>query len=227
MPMGPDLKADVHRPLPGQRRLVLVRHGESEGNRRNVFTGWTDLDLTERGVAEAHAVARSLASEKMEFARAFTSALVRAKRTAMIVLDDLGQAGVPVVSNPALNERDYGALTGLNKDEARARWGEAQVQIWRRSYEVAPPKGESLRDTAARVLPFYIASILPAVMRGQHVLVVVHGNSLRALVMALDGLTPGAITEVEFGTGDILIYDLAEDTTVQSRRIIPAAPAED
>jgi 2,3-bisphosphoglycerate-dependent phosphoglycerate mutase len=213
----------IQRPLVVERRLVLVRHGESEGNRRNVFTGRTDLDLTERGVAEAHAVARSLAAEKTSFGTAFVSALVRARRTAAIVLADLGQGSVPVVSDAALNERDYGALTGLNKDEARARWGEDQVRTWRRSYAVAPPEGESLRDTLARVLPFYLATILPAVMRGATVLVVAHGNSLRALVMALDQLTPEAITSVELSTGDILIYDLAEDTTVRSKRVIPAS----
>jgi 2,3-bisphosphoglycerate-dependent phosphoglycerate mutase len=213
-------------PRSRRRRLVLVRHGESEGNQRNVFTGWTDLDLTERGVAEAHGVARSLALEETEFGIAFASALIRARRTATIVLGDLGQSSVPIVVDAALNERDYGALTGLNKDEGRARWGDDQVHVWRRSYDVAPPEGESLRDTSARVLPFYLAEILPVVMRGSPALVVAHGNSLRALVMVLDRLTPDAITKVELKTGDILIYDLSEDTTVQSRRIISAGVAD-
>jgi 2,3-bisphosphoglycerate-dependent phosphoglycerate mutase len=147
----------------------------------NEFTGRRDIGLTDRGIEEAHAVARSLEMEGLGFRTAFSSALDRAKRTPSIILADLGQTGIPIISDSALNERDYGELTGMNKDEARARWGEAQVRKWRRSYEFGPPGGESLKGTAARVLPFYIRRILPEVMRAEPVLVVAHGNSLRAL----------------------------------------------
>ena len=188
----------------------------------NVFTGWTDIGLTDRGIEEAHAVARSLELEGLKFRTAFSSALDRAKTTASVILSDLGQTGIQITSDPALNERDYGELTGMNKDEARARWGESKVRKWRRSYEFGPPGGESLKDTAARVLPFYIRRILPEVIRASPVLVVAHGNSLRALVMALDGLTANDIAEVEIATGDLLIYDLAPDTSVESKRIISA-----
>lgn len=198
------------------RRLVLVRHGESEGNRQNIFTGWRDLDLTIRGVDEARAVGRLLASEGLRFGAAFASALLRARRTADIILDDLGQP-LAVEPAPALNERDYGELTGLNKDEARQRWGEEQVRIWRRSYDLSPPGGESLRDTTARVLPYYIHRVLPAVMSTGPVLLVAHGNSLRALVSALDGLKRSDIPALEIATGEVISYRLADDTSVLER----------
>lgn len=199
-----------------ERTLILVRHGESEGNRDNVFTGWSDRDLTSRGLDEARAVARLLSSEGLRFGAAFSSALVRARRTADIILKELHQA-ISVTTNVALNERDYGDLTGLNKDEARLRWGDAQVQLWRRSFDVAPPDGESLRDTTARVLPYYIRKVLPMVMSSGPVLVVAHGNSLRALVSTLDGLEPVDIPGLEIATGEVIRYRLADDTSVLER----------
>lgn len=204
-----------------ERLLVLTRHGQSEFNRRNLFTGWRDPDLTERGIAEAEAAGRRLKREGFSFDVAFTSGLVRAQRTCALMLDAMGLAGIPVMRDRALNERDYGDLAGLDKDEARTRWGDEQVHRWRRSYDVRPPGGESLKDTAARVLPYYIAAILPRVMRGERVLVAAHGNSLRALVMVLDRLDSDAVATLEIKTGGPLVYRLAADTTVAEKRVLP------
>ena len=199
------------------RLLVLVRHGQSDWNLKNLFTGWRDVDLTEKGIAEAREAARKLKAQGIKFDVAFTSALKRAQRTLDLMLGELGQAAIPVFKNQALNERDYGDLVGLNKDDARKKWGEEQVHIWRRSYDVAPPGGESLRDTAARVLPYYITEILPRVLRGERVLVSAHGNSLRALVMVLDKHTPESITKLNLDTGVPMIYRLNTDSTVASK----------
>ena len=199
------------------RLLVLVRHGQSEWNLKNLFTGWKDIDLTEVGIAEARTAGRQLKAQGIGFDIGFTSALKRAQDTMTIMLHEMGLARIPVVENPALNERDYGELSGLNKDNARERWSEEQVHIWRRSYDVAPPGGESLRDTAARVLPYYIEEILPRVLRGERVLVTAHGNSLRALVMVLDRLGPREIVARELATGVPLIYHLNADATVAER----------
>lgn len=199
------------------RTLVLVRHGQSEWNLKNLFTGWRDVDLTAAGVEEARAAGRKLKAEGLRFDVAFTSALKRAQRTLDLMLEELGQTALPVIRDQALNERDYGDLSGLNKDDARKKWGEEQVHIWRRSYDVPPPGGESLKDTAARVLPYYIAEILPRVLRGERVLVAAHGNSLRALVMVLEKLSPEQILKREIGTGVPLIYRLGADSTVQSK----------
>jgi len=199
-----------------ERLLVLVRHGQSDWNLKNLFTGWRDVDLTEKGVAEAREAGRKLKSQGIKFDIAFTSALKRAQRTLDLMLTELGETAIPVFRNQALNERDYGDLVGLNKDDARKKWGDEQVHIWRRSYDIAPPGGESLRDTAARVLPYYIQEILPRVMRGEHVLVSAHGNSLRALVMVLEKLTPEAILKREIATGAPIIYRLNADSTVDS-----------
>jgi 2,3-bisphosphoglycerate-dependent phosphoglycerate mutase len=199
------------------RLLVLVRHGQSEWNLKNLFTGWRDVDLTEQGIAEARAAGRKLKGQGVVFDVGFTSALKRAQRTLDLVLEEMGLASVPVFKDQALNERDYGDLAGLNKDDARKKWGDERVLVWRRSYDVAPPGGESLKDTAARVLPYYIQEILPRVMRGERVLVSAHGNSLRALVMVLDGLSPQEIVKRELATGVPLIYRLNADSTVASR----------
>jgi 2,3-bisphosphoglycerate-dependent phosphoglycerate mutase len=199
------------------RLLVLVRHGESEWNKQNLFTGWRDVDLTERGIEEARTAGRKLKVQGLRFDVAFTSALKRAQRTLDVMLSELGQADVPIIKDQALNERDYGDLVGLNKDDARKRWGEQQVHIWRRSYDVAPPGGESLKDTAARVLPYYIAEILPRVLRGERVLVSAHGNSLRALIMVLDRHTTESILKLNLETGVPLIYRLNPDSTVASK----------
>ena len=199
------------------RLLVLVRHGQSDWNLNNLFTGWRDVDLTEKGVAEAREAGRKLKAQGIKFDVAFTSVLKRAQRTLDLMLTELGQTTIPVFKDQALNERDYGDLSGLNKDDARKKWGEEQVHIWRRSYDVAPPGGESLRDTAARVLPYYIREILPRVLRGDRVLVSAHGNSLRALVMVLDKHTPEMITKLNLETGIPMIYRLNADSTVASK----------
>ena len=199
------------------RLLVLVRHGQSDWNLKNLFTGWRDVDLTEKGVAEAREAGRKLKAQGIKFDVAFTSVLKRAQRTLDLMLTELGQTTIPVFKDQALNERDYGDLVGLNKDDARKKWGEEQVHIWRRSYDVAPPGGESLRDTAARVLPYYIREILPRVLRGDRVLVSAHGNSLRALVMVLDKHTPETITKLNLETGIPMIYRLNADSTVATK----------
>ena len=202
------------------RLLVLVRHGQSEWNLKNLFTGWRDVDLTEQGIAEAKAAAAKLKARGLTFGVCFTSALIRAQRSLDLMLADLGQTGLPITRDQALNERDYGDLSGLNKDDARAKWGDEQVHIWRRSYAVAPPGGESLRDTGARTWPYYLHTIQPHVLRGEKVLVVAHGNSLRALIMALDGLTPDEVVKLELATGVPVVYRLNADSTVASKGIL-------
>jgi 2,3-bisphosphoglycerate-dependent phosphoglycerate mutase len=198
--------------------LVLCRHGQSDWNLKNLFTGWRDPGLTEKGIAEAHEAANRLKALGITFDVAFTSALSRAQRTTEIILEDLGQGGLETIRDQALNERDYGDLSGLNKDEARAKFGAEQVHIWRRSYDVPPPGGESLKDTAARVLPYYIHRVQPRVMAGKSVLVAAHGNSLRALIMALEGLSGEEIVKRELDTGVPIVYDLNPDTTVANMR---------
>ena len=197
--------------------LVLVRHGQSEWNLKNLFTGWRDVDLTEKGVAEAREAGRKLKAQGLTFDVAYTSALKRAQRTLGLMLEEMGQSSIPVIKDLALNERDYGDLSGLNKDDARAKWGDEQVHIWRRSYDVPPPGGESLKDTLARTLPYYVTEILPRVLRGERVLVAAHGNSLRALVMVLEKLSPEQILQREIGTGVPIIYRLGPDATVTSK----------
>src|SRR5271166_2297620 len=179
------------------RLLVLVRHGQSDWNLKNLFTGWKDPDLTEQGIREAKEAGQRLKALSLSFDTGFTSDLTRAQHTMDLMLGELGQTSLPVTRDQALNERDYGDLSGLNKDEARRKWGEDQVHLWRRSYDISPPGGESLKDTVARVLPYYNQEILPAVLRGERVLVAAHGNSLRALVMVLDRLTPTTIPSME------------------------------
>jgi 2,3-bisphosphoglycerate-dependent phosphoglycerate mutase len=204
------------------RLLVLVRHGQSEWNLKNLFTGWRDVDLTESGISEARAAGRRLKAQGLRFDVAFTSALVRAQRSLDLMLEEMGQTNIAVLKDQALNERDYGDLVGLNKDDARKKWGEEQVRVWRRSYDVAPPGGESLKDTAARVLPYYIQDILPRVLRGDNVLVSAHGNSLRALIMVLEHLSPQQIVAREIATGVPLIYRLNADSTVAEKKDLAA-----
>ena len=194
------------------RLLVLVRHGQSEWNLKNLFTGWKDVDLSEKGVAEAHAAGQKLKAKGLQFDVAYTSALTRAQRTLKIVLEELGQPGLKTVRDQALNERDYGELTGLDKDDARKKWGEAQVHVWRRSYDVPPPGGESLKDTLARSLPYYMKHIQPDVLSGKRVIVAAHGNSLRSLIMAIEGLTPEQILKRELETGVPVVYRLGPDS---------------
>jgi 2,3-bisphosphoglycerate-dependent phosphoglycerate mutase len=199
------------------RLLVLVRHGQSEWNLKNLFTGWRDVDLTEQGVSEAREAGRKLKAQGLVFDVAFTSALKRAQRTLDLLLAEMGQGGLKIVRDQALNERDYGDLSGLNKDDARKKWGEEQVHIWRRSYDIAPPGGESLRDTLARTLPYYVQEILPGVLRGERTVVAAHGNSLRALVMVLEKLSPEGILKREIATGVPIIYRLNADATVATK----------
>ena len=191
------------------RLLVLVRHGQSEWNLKNLFTGWKDPDLTEKGVAEAKEAGRKLKAQGLSFDIAFTSVLLRAQHTLDLMLTELGQTGLPVKKHLALNERDYGDLSGLNKDDARKKWGEGQVHVWRRSYDVPPPGGESLKDTLARTLP--------CVLRGERTLVAAHGNSLRALIMVLEKLSPKEILARELATGAPIMYRLNADATVASK----------
>lgn len=200
-----------------ERLLVLVRHGQSEWNLKNLFTGWRDPDLTPLGVEEAKAAGKRLKIEGYQFDVAYTSMLTRAQKTLTLALNELGQSGLPVIHDLALNERDYGDLSGLNKDDARVKWGEEQVHLWRRSYDVPPPGGESLKDTVARTLPYYVTHILPQVLQGKRVLVSAHGNSLRALIMVLEQLSPEAIVHRELATGAPVIYRLNADSTVESK----------
>ncbi len=196
--------------------LVLVRHGESEWNKLNLFTGWKDPALTEKGIAEARKGGALLKAKGIKFDIAYTSALTRAQQTLALILEELGQEGLETVRDQRLNERDYGDLSGLNKDDARKRWGEEQVHIWRRSYDVPPPGGESLKDTAERVLPYYDSTIWPAVKAGRNVIVAAHGNSLRALIMKLEGLSGEAIVKRELATGVPMIYRLTAEGAVAS-----------
>ncbi len=200
-----------------ERLLVLVRHGQSEWNLKNLFTGWRDVELTEQGIREAQEAGRKLKSQGLVFDVAFTSALKRAQNTLDLLLKEMGQSGIKITRDQALNERDYGDLSGLNKDDARKKWGEEQVHIWRRSYDIAPPGGESLRDTLARTLPYYVQEILPCVLRGERTVVAAHGNSLRALVMVLEKLSPEGILKREIATGIPIIYRLNADATVASK----------
>ena len=200
-----------------ERLLVLCRHGQSDWNLKNLFTGWKDPDLTALGIEEAKAGAAKLKAKGISFDVAFTSDLIRAQHTCRLILEGLGQPGLATHRDVALNERDYGELSGLNKDDARKRWGEEQVHVWRRSYDVPPPGGESLKDTAARVLPYYVHRILPEVLRGRRTLVAAHGNSLRALIMAMEGMTGEAIVKRELGTGVPIIYRLNADSTIASK----------
>jgi 2,3-bisphosphoglycerate-dependent phosphoglycerate mutase len=202
------------------RLLVLVRHGESEWNKLNLFTGWRDVDLSEKGIAEARAAGKRLKAKGLTFGIAFTSVLKRAERTLDLMLDELGQKAMPIERDQALNERDYGDLSGLNKDDARKKWGEEQVHIWRRSYTVSPPGGESLRDTGARVWPYYLHVIQPHVLRGEGVLISAHGNSLRAMIMALEGLSGDEIVKRELETGVPILYRLNADSTIAAKEVL-------
>ena len=202
--------------------LVLVRHGQSEWNLKNLFTGWKDPALTDKGVAEARAAGQRLKAKGLKFDVTFTSALTRAQNTLKLMLEELGQTGLPETRDQALNERHYGELTGLNKDDARKKWGEEQVHIWRRSYDVPPPGGESLKDTLARSLPYYMHMIQPHVLEGKTVLVAAHGNSLRSLIMAIEGLTPEQILKRELETGVPVVYVLKANSRPASVEVLAA-----
>lgn len=194
--------------------LVLVRHGQSEWNEKNLFTGWKDPGLTAKGVEEAKSAGIQLRTEGFQFDVMFTSDLLRAQKTGEIILKELGVTNLPVIKNQALNERDYGDLSGLNKDEAREKWGDEQVHIWRRSFDTPPPGGESLKGTAERVLPYFKKEILPQLLEGKNILIAAHGNSLRSLVMELDHLTKEQVIKLEIATGDPIYYEIASSGKV-------------
>ncbi|KAM0747925.1 phosphoglycerate mutase [Meredithblackwellia eburnea MCA 4105] len=205
-------------------QLVLVRHGQSAWNKLNLFTGWKDPELTEQGEAEALAGAKALkAKGYSQYDVAYTSVLQRANKTLDIILNEIGQVGLETHKDQALNERDYGDLTGLNKDDARKKFGEDQVKIWRRSYDVPPPGGESLELTAKRVRPYFEKEILPRIAKGEKIIVAAHGNSLRSLIMFLEGLTPAQILDVELETGVPIVYSLDKDAKVLSKEVLAHA----
>ena len=199
-------------------RLVLLRHGESQWNLENRFTGWVDVPLSPRGIQEAKDAGETLRSFK--FDRAFTSVLARANETLRLVLETIGQTGIPIERDKALNERMYGELQGLNKEETAKKYGEQQVKIWRRSYDVRPPGGESLKDTAERVLPYYERTIKPYLLKGEAVLVAAHGNSLRALVMELEQLSREQVLELNIPTGAPLLYELDKTGKIVDHRYL-------
>lgn len=197
--------------------LILVRHGESEWNLKNLFTGWRNPDLTEKGTGEARATGKALKARGIVPDLYYTSGLRRAQHTLDLMLEEMGIVNVTITRNIALNERDYGDLSGLNKDDAREKWGEEQVLIWRRSFDVPPPGGESLKDTAARTLPYYEAEILPLLKQGKTTLIAAHGNSLRALVMAIENLTPEQILKREIATGQPTVYNIGTEGQLEAR----------
>lgn len=203
-----------------KRTLVLVRHGQSEWNKKNLFTGWADPGLTKKGVEEAIEAGQLFAAKGLHFDIAFTSVLSRAQHTLTLMLKELDQSDLETIFDKALNERNYGDLVGLNKDDARKKWGDEQVHLWRRSFDTPPPGGESLKDTADRVLPYYESAIKPRVLKGETVIVSAHGNSLRALVMSLEGLSGEEILKREIATGVPLVYQLNEDGSVASNEIL-------
>ena len=191
--------------------LVLVRHGQSEWNKKNLFTGWKDPKLTPKGVEEAIKAGDELKGSGYSFDKMYTSELFRAQETGRIILDRMGLDSIEVIKDLSLNERNYGDLAGLNKDDARKKWGEDQVHIWRRSFDVPPPGGESLKDTAERVLPYFKQNIIPQLAEGLNILVAAHGNSLRALVMEIEKISPDEIVKLEIATGVPLVYKYSEN----------------
>ena len=188
-------------------KLVLVRHGQSEWNAKNLFTGWKDPKLTDLGIQEAIKAGDLLETRNLKFDLMFTSNLFRAQETGRLILEQMNQTDIQVIKDQSLNERNYGDLAGLNKDEARDKWGEEQVHIWRRSFDFPPPGGESLKNTAERVLPYFEIEIMPKVKEGLNILIAAHGNSLRALVMELEKISSEEIVKLEIATGDPLTYE--------------------
>ena len=199
-------------------RLVLLRHGESQWNLENRFTGWVDVPLSPRGIQEAKNAGEKLRG--FTFDRAFTSVLARANDTLRLALDGIGQSNIPIEKDKALNERMYGELQGLNKAETAKKYGEAQVKIWRRSYDVRPPGGESLKDTAERVLPYYEETFKPYLLKGETILIAAHGNSLRALIMELEQLTREQVLELNIPTGAPLLYEFDGTGKVVNHRCL-------
>ena len=196
-------------------KLVLVRHGQSEWNAKNLFTGWKDPKLTDLGIQEAIKAGDLLETRNLKFDLMFTSDLFRAQETGRLILKQMNHADIQVIKDQSLNERNYGDLAGLNKDEAREKWGEEQVHIWRRSFDIPPPGGESLKNTAERVLPYFELEIMPKLKEGLNILVAAHGNSLRALVMELEKISSEEIVKLEIATGDPLIYEYSNGDFVR------------
>ena len=186
-------------------KLIILRHGESEWNKLNLFTGWEDVNLTDQGKIEAKLAAFAIQNLKVDVNHAYTSALKRASKTLEIVLNIL-KKDIPIISDKALNERNYGSLTGMNKDDARNKWGDEQVKLWRRSYDIAPENGESLKDTCNRTIPYFKKNILPKLHDGENVIITAHGNSLRSIIMHVEGLSEEAIVNVEITTGIPIVY---------------------
>lgn len=200
--------------------LVLVRHGQSQWNEKNLFTGWKNPDLTKKGEIEAITAGKRLKESGYIFDLMFTSVLLRAKRTGELILRELDQIDLRIIKNKALNERNYGDLSGLNKDDARKKWGKEQVHKWRRSYIVSPPGGESLKETAERVIPYFISNILPLLKENQDIIITAHGNSLRSLVMYLDNLDPEEVVNLEIPTGMPICYDINNKGVVKNKTLI-------
>ena len=196
--------------------LVLVRHGQSKWNEKNLFTGWRDPGLTQKGIEEAHKAGILLRDKGIVFDQMFTSELERAQLTGQIMLDEMDCSDLQTIRNQKLNERAYGELTGMNKDEARAKFGEEQIHIWRRSYDIPPPGGESLKDTYNRAVPYYKEAILPELQASKNVLVAAHGNSLRAIVKHLENISEKDIVKLEIATGDPIIYTYSDGSYTRS-----------
>ena len=199
------------------RNLILVRHGQSEWNAKNLFTGWKDPGLTDQGVSEAKNAGKLILEQNIEFDVMYTSMLSRAQKTGDIILKILNHKEIPIIKNEALNERHYGSLAGLNKDDARRKWGDEQVHIWRRSFDIPPPDGESLKDTADRVLPYFETEIMPKVISGSSILIAAHGNSLRALIMKLDSISSEDIVKLEIPTGAPIQYEFSPNGIVDKK----------
>ena len=199
------------------RNLILVRHGQSEWNSKNLFTGWKDPGLTELGVKEAKDAAKLIANKGILFDLMYTSMLTRAQKTGDLILQEMRHPEITIIKNEALNERNYGSLAGLNKDDARKKWGDDQVHIWRRSFDIPPPDGESLKDTAERVLPYFKSEIMPKVIEGSSILIAAHGNSLRSLIMELDSISSEEIVNLEIPTGAPIQYIFNEDGSINKK----------
>ena len=199
------------------RNLIIVRHGQSEWNEKNLFTGWENPGLTKKGADEAMHAAELIKELNIEFDRMFTSALIRAQLTGSIILERIGQSDISIIKDEALNERFYGDLQGLNKDECRQKWGDDMVQMWRRSYDKGPPAGESLKETGERVLPYYLKNIFPLILKNMNILIAAHGNSLRSLIKYLEGISDEDIVKLEIPTGAPIHYSFDEDGNVISK----------
>ena len=199
------------------RNLIIVRHGQSEWNEKNLFTGWENPGLTKKGADEAMHAGELIKELNIDFDRMFTSALIRAQLTGSIILEKIGQSDISIIKDEALNERFYGDLQGLNKDECRQKWGDDMVQMWRRSYDKGPPGGESLKETGERVLPYYLKNIFPLILKNMNILIAAHGNSLRSLIKYLEGISDEDIVKLEIPTGAPIHYSFDEDGNVISK----------